>query len=343
METPEREITGYDQHLGNGISVVLCTHNGASKLPETIKHLSAQQVPKEIPWEVIFVDNHSSDDSMAVVQGEWHKQQVARVPFRCFEENRPAKYFALQTAITHARYRYFVICDDDNWFDPQYIERMYTLLDTHPEVGAAGGQGIPVTEEGVVLPDWFSEYSEGYAVGKQGSETGYVTKRGYLWGAGLGSRTAVYRAFYQRYPSFLFMHDDSSILTTEDTEYCLRLILRGYELYYDEALKFHHFIPKEKLSRAYMHALYKKNHEGFVITGKYYLAIKLYKKNGRIKPLSRLRLKILTPIRLWLARTEKRRIREKTILAYLFPSKQRGDTVASHIVDFLKDSELPRF
>src|SRR5690606_21143680 len=113
---------------------------------------------------------------------------------------------------------------------------------------------------------------------------------------------------------------DPSIMTTEDTEYCLRLILRGYDLYYDSALTFQHFIPADKLTEAYMHTLYKKNHEGFVVTGNYYLAVKLFDKRGQMKPLNKWRLKVLTPLRLWLARTHKKRIREQTIMAYLYPS-----------------------
>src|SRR5690606_38939367 len=213
----------------------------------------------------------------------------------------------------------------------------------HPEVGAVGGQGIPVFPEHWNSPSWFSSYSEGYAVGAQASQTGYVTKRGYLWGAGLGSRTAVYRSFYEKYPSFLLLHDDPSIMTTEDTEYCLRLILRGYDLYYDSALKFQHFIPEDKLTEAYMHTLYKKNHEGFVVTGNYYLAVKLFNRRGKIRPLNKLRLKLLTPLRLWLARTHKKRIREQTIMSYLYPSAKRKSHITPHVLAFLMDETICRF
>ncbi len=330
-----------EQRLENGISVILCTYNGATKLPKTIKRLAMQQVPDTIPWEIIFVDNNSSDGSTEAAKAAWSAEQMDHVPFICLRESRPAKYYALQTAMTHARYGYFVICDDDNWLEEHYLSRMFTLLEAHPEVGAIGGQGIPVPEEGIGLPDWFPEYSEGYAVGKQGLETGDVTKRGYLWGAGLGSRTAVYRAIYAKYPSFLLLHDDPSILSTEDTEYCLRLVLRGYRLYYDEQLIFRHLIPKEKLTKEFMRSLYKKNHEGFVITGKYYLAIKLYACR-QSQFWSHLRLRLLTPLRLLLARSEKRKIREKTIMAYLFPRKDRPDVVTQQIKAFIADEDIPK-
>jgi len=345
MESDER--TEMKEQLSNdlqrGISVILCTYNGADKLPATIRHLALQQMSPNMPWEIIFVDNNSSDGSFEVARAAWDSYGAAKVEFVALRETKPAKYYALQTALAHARFSYFVICDDDNWLANDYLSRAFSILEYRPEVGAVGGQGIPVFPDHWNSPSWFASYSEGYAVGPQANQTGYVTKRGYLWGVGLGSRTTLYRSFYEKYPSFLLLHDDPSIMTTEDTEYCLRLILRGYDLYYDSALKFQHFIPEDKLTEDYMHALYKKNHEGFVVTGNYYLAVKIFDKHGKIRPLNKLRLKLLTPLRLWLARTHKKRIREETIMSYIYPSAQRKNLITPHVLAFLNDETIPRY
>jgi GT2 family glycosyltransferase len=44
-----------------GVSVVVCCHNSASRLPTTLHHLAAQEVPRDLGWEVIVVDNASTD------------------------------------------------------------------------------------------------------------------------------------------------------------------------------------------------------------------------------------------------------------------------------------------
>src|SRR5690606_35261184 len=129
-----------------GVTVIVCTHNGATNLVQTLRHLAGQQMPNDLPWQLIVVDNASTDETTLVVQREWNKLGNP-VTLVCLREERPGKYFALQTAISVAKYAYFVICDDDNWLAPNYLEKVAGLLDSYPQVGAVGGRGIPVTED----------------------------------------------------------------------------------------------------------------------------------------------------------------------------------------------------
>src|SRR6266496_2856006 len=50
------------------VSVVIPTYNRAHSLRHTLEALREQRVPPEITWEVIVVDNNSSDDTRAVVE-----------------------------------------------------------------------------------------------------------------------------------------------------------------------------------------------------------------------------------------------------------------------------------
>ena len=49
-----------------GISVIVCCYNSAERLTETIKHLAGQNVPHYIPWELIVVDNASTDNTAEI-------------------------------------------------------------------------------------------------------------------------------------------------------------------------------------------------------------------------------------------------------------------------------------
>ena len=70
------------------ISVIICTYNGASRLPATLEKLAAQSVPAECPWEVLLIDNASTDDTAAVAK------QIAidfPAPLRVLHEPTPGK------------------------------------------------------------------------------------------------------------------------------------------------------------------------------------------------------------------------------------------------------------
>ena len=55
-----------------GVSVIVCCYNSAERLPETLKYLSMQNVPENMPWEIIIVDNNSTDSTNDVAMEIWN-------------------------------------------------------------------------------------------------------------------------------------------------------------------------------------------------------------------------------------------------------------------------------
>jgi glycosyltransferase involved in cell wall biosynthesis len=49
------------------ISVVLCTYNRAQSLIKALESVAAQSLPESTEWEVVVVDNNSSDQTREVV------------------------------------------------------------------------------------------------------------------------------------------------------------------------------------------------------------------------------------------------------------------------------------
>jgi len=54
-----------------GVSIVICCHNSARLLPKTLSHLKRQRVPDGLSWEVVIVDNASTDDTGRIARGCW--------------------------------------------------------------------------------------------------------------------------------------------------------------------------------------------------------------------------------------------------------------------------------
>jgi len=234
-----------DDHTKLGVSVIICTYNGAERLGEAIGHLSRQQLDAEIPWEVIVVDNASTDDSALIAETAWKEERTA---LKVIREPRQGLSHARRAGIKEAQYEYLSFIDDDNWVDRRWVQTVYEILHTKSDVGVCGGQIEAICETSP--PSWFERFSESYAVGKQQETTGFVTdERGYLWGAGLNLKRSVFRfAAQQGFRSFLTGRKGESASAGEDTEICFAYRMTGCKLWYDERLRLKHFIPKTRLT-----------------------------------------------------------------------------------------------
>lgn len=312
-----------------GISVILCTHNGAAKLPATLDYLARQNVNGRFEWEIVFVDNNSTDRSVEVAQETWQQYNI-QVPLLVYKENTPGKYYAFQLAIMKASYDFFIICDDDTGFQEDYLARAFNLLTTHPEIGAAGGRSLLKLPEGTTAPGWLPEDYEPFALGKQADQTGYVPlKKGRLWGAGLASRKDLYRKLYADLPSLLIELPDKKALISEDTEFCARVILSGGKLYYDENLVLHHMLDSSKLTTAHRDELQRIHDVSALVLDLYRTVIKVESQNN--KWLYKMKVFFITPFRLLFSRNTKSKARYRGFLQYLYPGMYGRDNVMEGI------------
>lgn len=318
-----------------GISVILCTYNGAKKLPATLHALAKQNTNDQFEWELVFVDNNSQDDSAAITLKTWEKYRT-QVPLSVYSENTPGKYYAFQLAIAKASYGFFIICDDDTALREDYLLRAFNLLNKRPDVGAAGGRSLLRLTEGAAVPDWLPDDYEPFALGKQFKHTGYLpVAKGRLWGAGLASRTDLYKKLYANLPSLLIDLPDKAALISEDTEFCYRLILAGGKLYYDEDLVLHHMLDSSKLTIAHRDNLHTVHCISALVLDKYRAVIKVESQQN--KWLYKTKVFFITPFRLWFSQNIKSKTRYRSFLKYLYPGLYGRDKVIEKIRECVKN------
>ena len=260
-----------------GISVVVCCFNSALRLPETIRHLALQQIEKNIPWELIVVNNASTDDTKEVAFVEWQKHNKSQ-RFIIVDELEPGLIHARRKGFEMARFEYIVFCDDDNWLREDYLQIAFNIMEKNPTIGALGGQGEVVTN--AILPEWWENEKGSYAVGKQAKSSSCVNDRGILWGAGLVLQANLLKSILDtNHPFLLTGRRKEEIISGEDAEICSRVLLLHHDLYYSNELRFKHMISSERLTKEYR----KKLIEGFdAITGveeKYKLSVKYVNKS----------------------------------------------------------------
>ena len=97
-----------------GISIIICCYNSAKRLPETLAHLANQQVDGGVRWELILVNNNSTDETEVVAQNLWGALG-SPAPLKIFEEPLPGLSYARNNGMKKAIYEVFLFCDDDNW------------------------------------------------------------------------------------------------------------------------------------------------------------------------------------------------------------------------------------
>ena len=88
-------------------SVIIATYNRADELPNTLESLKGLQVNE--PWEVIVVDNNSTDNTRNVVEGV----KSFPVPLRYIFEREQGRSAALNAGIRAAQGEILAITDDD--------------------------------------------------------------------------------------------------------------------------------------------------------------------------------------------------------------------------------------
>ncbi len=79
------------------LSVIICTWNRCVSLRETLESFKRMTVPPDVSWELIVVDNNSTDATAQTIDDFKEHLPIVQV----FESN-PGKSYALNTAVKMA-------------------------------------------------------------------------------------------------------------------------------------------------------------------------------------------------------------------------------------------------
>ena len=247
--------------MSKGISIIICSYNSEHRIKDVLGCLLAQENTDGFAWEVVMVDNASTDNTVETARQSWHN---TKIPLHIFHESRQGQSYATRTGIKKAKYDIIIMVDDDNYISPNYVSRAYTIMETHPEVGIAGGRGIGLFDK--EPPAWIGNIEQALAIGPQGEHEGYVDdKRGYIYGAGSIIRKPVYDYLISNnYQLMLKGRIGKSLVAGEDTERSMAFRVLGYKLWYDPSLEFRHHMSVSRLEWSYIRRLYKSFGRTFV-------------------------------------------------------------------------------
>lgn len=229
----------------NGISVIICSYNSEDLIEENLAHFAAQE-KVNFPWEIILVNNNSTDKTVEKAEVFWNKAN-SEIPLIVVNESRPGIAFARQKGIEVSRYEVISFVDDDNFVPENWIKYIGGKFQDS-QVGILGTTAI---ENFSFTPDpWFNTHKNSFAIGSlYEDQYSDVTKKGTVYGAGMSIRKEIYNKLKSlNWEPLLSGRIGDSQLSGDDTELCLAANLAGYRIYYSNEIKFKHTLSKDRVS-----------------------------------------------------------------------------------------------
>ena len=226
-------------------TVAICTFNRARRLDATLAGLAQLRIPAELAWEVIVVNNNSTDDTDAVL--DRHKE---RLPLRRVFEPRPGKSHAANRAVGEAHGDLILWTDDDVVVDEHWVAEYVRAARDHPTVSYFGGTVDPCFE--AQAPAWIGAnvrlLSEPYALAQHGREM-FLLGEEPVVGVNMATRTDVVK----RFPFNVELGPmGGRALRGEDTELIGRLRAAGLSGLWVGSARIEHVIPAERLTLDYL-------------------------------------------------------------------------------------------
>lgn len=134
------------------ITLLVCTYNRSGDLCEMLETALSQETKGEFTYDVLIVDNNSSDDTDAVVENfvaAGHKN------LRYIFELKQGKGFALNAGLKNVCASIYAIADDDLILPRNYLHTVFTAFTQHPDISFVGGKVLPLWKDEV--PSWLNE------------------------------------------------------------------------------------------------------------------------------------------------------------------------------------------
>lgn len=221
-------------------SVILCTRNRRSDLPEALESVWAQDFKEGSPaFEIILVDNGSSDGT-----DEYARECLARspVPMRYLWEGRPGLSLARNRGAEAARGKVLAFLDDDAVASDRWLAALVDAYRRRPEAWVVGG---------AVRLKWLSK------------PPGWLSKRlhSYLGaldlGPGLrpfqdsrfpfGVNFSCLKSVWRKVGGF----DEAYTLYNDERYFCSRVARQGGAMVFASEALVQHKVPPSRLTRGF--------------------------------------------------------------------------------------------
>jgi glycosyltransferase involved in cell wall biosynthesis len=228
------------------LDVLVATYQRAESLDRALRSLLSTRVPDGLAVTITVVQNDNSVGTARVIE-----RYAALSAGRVFgvREPRSGKSHALNSGISATSGDLVGFIDDDEEISPGWYE---AIADTFadPTVEFIGGPCLPTWES--ARPGWMPESWKGViGIVDNGDR---LAPFGANDGILMGGNAVIRRSALRRaglYSPVLGPRHEQRLFSCEDQDLYERLMAAGARGLYVPALKVHHFVPSERLTKRY--------------------------------------------------------------------------------------------
>jgi len=225
------------------VSVIICTWNRATLLRKTLNQFKALEIPDRLSWELLLVDNASTDNTLAVAE-----EFADVLPLRIVQELRPGKSYAANKAVELSRGEILLWTDDDALVDGKWIVSFLKAFE-RLQADIVYGKVEPWWE--TEPPAWYSnEFASRLALLDHGPNEMLMNSQG---GSGYGVNYGFRRNVFEKIGPFRvdFGPTKKQGFGGEDTLFFEAAHERKLKVGYSPFILVRHFIPIERCNKTY--------------------------------------------------------------------------------------------
>lgn len=230
------------------VTVAICTWNRRTLLNSTLESLQGVRVPDGTQWELLIVDNASSDGTAELV-ADWARRST--LPIRYVHEPVTGLSHARNRALREARSCWLLFTDDDVLVDAGWLEAFLQAQQRHPGAGAIGGRVDPwfVEAPDPTVAEAFPALARGFCGIDLGPKESPVPLGTDLVGANFSIRLI---------PDLpLSFNPNLGVTGTnplggEELQYQMELRKAGLEIIWCPEMRVQHYVDPRRMSLAYL-------------------------------------------------------------------------------------------
>ncbi len=228
------------------VTVAVCTWNRAQLLDRTLDQMRTLQIPSDVDWELLVVNNNCTDQTDTVIE-----KYEGDLPIRRLFEARPGHSHARNRALAEMHGDLLLWTDDDVLVDPKWLAAYDEAAQKWPHAAYFGGPVEPLFES--EPPSWIMENLDllhgPLALIDLGATCRHMLEKEYPFGANMAFRRSLIEEM--RFDTSLG-RVGNVLVSGDDLEFVSRLKRREMPGLWIPSALVHHHVPTRRMTESYV-------------------------------------------------------------------------------------------